>query len=580
MRSKRVSKTVSLHPFLILLAVAMASVLFVVACGGGGEATAVPEVMEEEAEVMMEEEAEVMEEEAEAMMEEEAEVMEEEAEAMMEEEAEVMEEEAEAMTDEVGPKYGGTLTMAMVADHVTLDPPLHTSVVDIAITQSAYDNLLMIQPDFSVKPELATHWESNEDLSSYTFYLREGVKFHHGKEFKAEDVLFSFDRLLDPEIDSPARPTFSGTIDDIVAIDDYTVRFDLVGPNAFFPDSLSIYQARMTPSDIDPERFHLEAIGTGPFILVEYLAGERAAFERNPNYWEEGKPYLDEIVLQLIPEPATRAAALQSGDVDLVYRMEAQSAPAIEAHPDTVVLELASPGNRGIDMDIRVPPFDNVLVRKAIQAATDRESIRQVAFLGRGGIGYDHPIPENDPRHAPQYRPPEYDPELARSLLEQAGYPDGIDLTLYTSSVSPGLVEIAVALKESAAPAGINIDVVRKPEDGYWDVVWMTESFTVVSWFGRANVDQSLSIQYHSESSWNAPRYFNDEIDMLIERARGETLEQQKETYAEIQRILIDDVPRIVTSFVPILWGARNDVRGVTPHPLGWGLIQDAWFDR
>ena len=611
-------KTVSLHPFLVLLAVAMVSVLFVVSCGGGGEATAVPEaMMEDEAGVAAAEAAAAEAAAAEAAAAEAAEFAAAEAaaaeaaaaaageaeaaelaaaaetaaelaaaaEAAAAEAAELAAAaaaEAEAAAELAGaPEYGGTLTLAMPATSITLDPPITgLSAFDIAVTQAAYDNLLMIQPDFTVKPELATHWEANEDLSSYTFYLRQGVKFHHGKDFKAEDVLFSFERVLDPEIDSPARPTFSTVVEDIVAIDDYTVRFDLVGSNSFFPDSLSIYQVRIIPSDIDPERFHTEVIGTGPFMLEEHLPGERTTMVRNPDYWEEGKPYLDELVIVNIPEPATRSNALQNGDIDILYRMESQSAPAIEAHPDTVVLELASPGIRGVDMDIRVPPFDNKLVRKAIQAATDREAIRQAAFLGRGGIAYDHVVPQNDPRYAPQHNPPDYDPELARSLLEQAGYPDGIDLTLYTSTASPGILEIAVALKESAAPAGINIDVVRRPDDIYYDDVWMVEPFTVVSWFGRANVDQALSIQYHSESSWNAPRYFNDELDMLIERARGETLEEQLVTYARIQEILVDDVPRLVTSFVPALWGARNDVRGVTPHPLDWGLVQDAWFDR
>ena len=469
---------------------------------------------------------------------------------------------------------------------MTLDPPLTTAVVDIAITQNTYDNLLMIQPDSSVKPELATSWEANDDLSSYTFHLREGVKFHNGKDFKAEDVLFSFERLLDPEIDSPARPTYSDVIKDIVAVDDYTVRFDLQGPNAFFPDSLSIYQARIVASNVEIERLHLETFGTGPFKLVENLFGQRTTMGRNDDYWEEGKPYLDELVILNIPEPATRVEALKSGDVDVVYRMEVQSALGLVGNSDVVALELASPGNRGLDMDNTVAPFDNVLVRKAIQAAADRDAIHHAAFLGKGAVAYDHPFPENDPLHNFDARPPEYNIELAKDLLAQAGYEDGIDLTLYTSTVSPGLVEIAVAFKESAAPAGIRVDVVRKPEDGYWDVVWGVEPFTVVSWFGRANVDQSLSIQYHSEGSWMVSKYDPTKLgaspnsDELIERARGEKFEAQKETYAQLQALLIEEVPRLNLVYVPIIWGARSDVRGIMPHPLGWGLYQDGWFDR
>ena len=517
------AKTTSLNPLLIMLAVALALAVLGVACGSSATSTTAATAAQVPAATAVPEVAQVAE-----------------ATAV-----------PEVAMVEGGPKYGGTLTVAMVADHVTLDPPLHTSVVDIAITQNTYDNLLMIQPDSSVKPELATSWEPNDDLSSYTFHLREGVKFHNGKTFKAEDVKFSFERLLDPEIDSPARPTYAGVIDDMVIIDDYTIRFDLQSPNAFFPDSLSIYQARIVPNNVEIARLHLEEFGSGPFRMIENLFGQRTTLARYDDYWEEGKPYLDEIVILNIPEPATRVEALKSGDVDVVYRMEVQSALGLVGNPDVVALELASPGNRGLDMDNTVPPFDNVLVRKAIQAAADRDAIHQAAFLGKGAIAFDHPFPENDPLHNFDARPPEYNIELAKDLLAQAGYEDGIDLTLYTSTVSPGLVEIAVAFKESAAPAGIRVDVVRKPEDGYWDVVWGVEPFTVVSWFGRANVDQALSIQYHSEGSWMVANYDPDKLaaspnsDELIERARGEKFEAQKETYAQLQALLIEEVPRL-----------------------------------
>ena len=569
-------KATSLHPLLVLLAVAMASVLFVAACGGGGEATTAPEVMEE---TMATDEGEAAEEDL-------AELgqgvviegsLEEEEIAELGEGVVVAEEAETAMASEEGaPRRGGTLTVGIVADHVSLDPPWNASVVDIGLTQSLYDNLLMIQPDLSVKPELATSWEANGDLSSYTFHLRKGVKFHHGKDFKAEDVLFTFNRLLDPVLDSPARSTFE-TIKDMTIIDDYTIRFDLTGPNAFFPESTSIYQARILPADVDVDRLTLEEFGTGPFKILEHEPGIRTTMVRNEDYWEEGKPYLDEMIYLNIKEAATRAEALKNGDVDVVYQLEPQSVADIEAHPDTTVIKAASLSWIGMDMDNRVPPFDNILVRKAMQAVTDRDFLRQAAMLGLGANAY-HQIPPNDVRFAPQYAPPEYNVELAKSLLAEAGYPDGIDITLFTSDVGAGMIEMAVAYKELAEPAGIRVEIQRTSPDGYWDAVWTVEPFTMVFWFGRANPDQALSIQLLSTSSWNAPRYNNPVFDDLVIRARGEKLEQQKETYAEIQRILIDEVPQIIVAFQPWLYGARNNLRGVEPHPLGWGLFQDGWF--
>ncbi len=541
------SRTASLHPFLIILAVTLVSVIFVVSCGDG-EATTAP-VAAEATETAAQDDGAVAEETA-------------------------AEETAQADT----PKYGGTLTMAIVKNTGTLDPIYFLTIVDAAITQSTYDNLLMIQPDLTVKPELATSWEANDDLSSYTFHLRQGVKFHHGKEFKAEDVLFTFDRLQDPVLDSPARTIFQA-VEDIVALDDYTVRFDLDGPNGFFLDSLSIELARIIPSDVDIDRLVLEEFGTGPFMLEEYLPGERAVMVRNPDYWEEGKPYLDEIVILLIAEAATRAEALKSGDVDIVVQLEPQSVPGIDAHPETTVLSNPSFSYIGLEMDNRVPPFDNKLVRQAMQAAADREAINQAALLGRGFVAGDHPVSSKDPRFASQYAPPAYDPDLARSLLEQAGYPDGIDVTLHTADVGAGMIEMAVAYKESAAPAGIRVDVQRGSPDGFWDEVWTVKPFTVVYWYGRPNPDQMLNEAYSIESVWNAARYNNPAFEELLVKGRGETIEEQKETYAEIQRTLIEDVPRLVLAWQPQMYGARTNVRGVQPHPAVWILVQDAWLD-
>ena len=141
------------------------------------------------------------------------------------------------------------------------------------------------------------------------------------------------------------------------------------------------------------------------------------------------------------------------------------------------------------------------------------------------------------------------------------------------------MIELAVAYKESAAPAGIRVDVERVSPDGFWDNVWNTEAFTVVYWYCRIP-DQALMVQTHSDSSWNAPRYSNLRVDELIVKARAQDLEGQKESYGEIQRLMIDEVPQLVVAFQPWMYGVRTDVRGIEPHPLGWPYFQDGWLDR
>ena len=567
-------KKARLHPFLIILAVAMVSVLFAVSCGG--EATKAPatEAPATEAPATEAPATEAPATEAPAT---EAPATEAPATEAPATEAPATEADDEAAAAEQA-KYGGTLAIGIVSDHSTLDPAWSVTGIEAFMIENLYDPLVRMEADFSFSPGLAASWEANEDLSSYTFHLQRGVKFHHGKEFKAEDVIFTFNRIRDPEVEAPNFALFNSVVD-IVAIDDYTVRFDLDGPNGLFLDPFGIYSSHILPADVDLDRLTLEAFGTGPFILEEWLPGERATLVRNPDYWEEGRPYLDEIVFVGMAEAATRAEALKSGDVDLVYNLETQSVAGIEANPETKVVSVGSAGHIGLDMDTSSPPFDNKLVRQAFQAATDRELINQAALLGLGSIAYDHPIPSSDSRFALQYVT-EYDPELAKSLLEEAGYPDGIDIILHTGDVAPGMIEMAVAFKESAAPAGIRVEVKKHPPDSFWSEVFMQNPLVIIQWAPRPSMDVILTQKYHSDSAWNSMRYYNETLDGLIARAKGETLEQQKETYGEIQRILADDVPGLVIANQPLIYGVRNNVQDAGPTPVCARTLRNAWLEK
>lgn len=476
------------------------------------------------------------------------------------------------------PKSGGTLRIGLTPNTYTLDPAFMINTEDYLATQCAYDNLIMRQPDLTLKPMLATSWSPNADLTEWTLKLRPGVKFHHGKEFSAEDVVYTYKRVLDPATGSPGRAAID-FIKDVVQVDDLTVRFVLSEPNSFLPDAMTTVHMRIVPSDIDPATFATHASGTGPFILEEYLPGERTVFKRNDDYWEKGHPYLDEVILFYMPEAEARVEALKTGSIDVYFRVEATSTITLEDSPDVRIAEVASAAYLTIIMDTRVPPFNNKLVRQAIQAATDRDLIRQAALLGKGSIGNDHPIPSNDPAYWQGQEVGKYDPEKARALLEQAGYPDGLDITLHTSSAGQGIVEMAVAFKETAAPAGIRVDIIRDPEDIYWSKIWMVEPFVCSQWNGR-QPDEALSISVKGDSPWNEAYFVSERIDELIVSARQEPdAEIRNEMYAEIQRILIDEAPRIIPVFRPTLVGHRQNVHGIQAHPNNWLILTDVWID-
>ena len=494
---------------------------------------------------------------------------------------------AEAAAAPVEPKYGGSLRVGYAAEHGTLDPPVVITHIGNTIAIQTYDRLVNIGRDLTLQPELATSWEANDDFTSYTLDLRRGVKFHHGKDFKAEDVIYTYQRLLSPEIDSVVRNSLS-IIEEMVAVNDYTVRFDLSSPNALFLLELTAYQASIVPSEIDGEKlplltdkFDIQTYGTGPFMLVEHLQGERTTMVRNPNYWRQGYPYLDEIVFLNIREQAARTQALKAGDIDVMTQLDLQIASALDGETEIKLQEVATSGWIAMPMRVDIPPFDNKLLRQAMQAATDRDLIRQTALLGKGSIAYDHPIPPNHPLFSAEAAANvRYDPDRARELLAEAGYPDGIDVTLFTGDVGPGMIDMAVAYAQGAAPAGIRVAIEERPSDGFWSDTWGVEPFTVLYVFGRPHPSQHLDLFYGGGSPWNAQRYHNQRVDDLVASAKAQDPESQKESYAEIQNTLIDDVPQLLVAFLPQMAAMDSNVYGANPHPVGWDDFRGAWFDE
>ncbi len=476
------------------------------------------------------------------------------------------------------PVRGGTLRVATVADTNTLDPAFSTSTPDAAITMASHDNLVLQQHDASIRGMLAERLEPNEDLTEYVAHLRPGVTFHHGKAFTAEDVRFTFERLLDPDLGSPGRAGLT-SIDRVEVVDDLTVKFVLKAPDAFLPDALSIYQARIVPSDIEPSRFATEAFGTGPFKIAEHRPGERTQFTRNEAYWDNPLPYLDAVTFFYMPEPVTRLEALRTGSVDVQMPLEAGQIRSAESG-GVIVSEQASAGYINLAMRVDREPFTDIRVRRAMQALTDREFIREAANYGRGEIANDHPVPSFDPHFWQGQVQPGFDPAEAKKLLDAAGFGAGLDVTLHTSTITPGIQELAIAFKELATQGGVNVTVQRGSEDSYWSDVWLIEPFTTVGWNGRT-VDQALSLIYLSDAPWNEAKYQNSEVDDLLVRARGiADQEERTEVYGRIQQILIDDAPRIIPVFKPNFIGMSTKVGGVAAHPSNWLLLHRAWLQQ
>lgn len=477
-----------------------------------------------------------------------------------------------------GQRYGGTVKIG-VTDFGTMDPALMgLSEGSSLYSELTYDNGTVLWYDGALTPWALESWTSSDDLTQYTFKVRKGIMFHHGKEMKAEDIKFTFDRILDEATASPLQGQIS-YISNITAVDDYTVVFDLDGPNVFLPAQLSIYHGRILPSDVDIGLITSREFGSGAFTLTEHNPAERTVMDANPDYWRAGVPYLDQVILFYMPEQTTRIEALKSGAIDVILEPPFSALVELDANPNVIVQEAPTAGVRVIDFHTDRAPFDNKDLRKAFQYAVDRDFVRTAALFGRGSNGNDHPVGPNDEYYWDEQPIIKQDIPRAKEYLTAAGYPDGFDVVLTTTDVTQKL-ELALAFKESVAAAGIRVTINNADATTYWEEFWMNPCcpFVVSSW-GPRPAPEALAAQF--TGVWNESFYDNDRLDELLALASAEgDFDKRKEYYRELQEILIEDVPALYLMYNPKLIAHRMRIHGTQVNPnLATYLMEEWWIE-
>jgi peptide/nickel transport system substrate-binding protein len=270
-------------------------------------------------------------------------------------------------------KTGGTLTVGLDGEIDTIDPLKSVTIVGFQVYTQMYEGLVAATPALDgVVPRLAESWDISQDGLTYTFNLRQGVKFHNGKDFKAEDVKFTFDKIMDKDFGSPRRPNFTA-IDHLNVVDDYTVQFVLAHPYGPIMTQLETMYIEPNSSDID---FSKTPVGTGPFTFVEWVSGQDITVAKNPNYWQPGQPYLDSVVFRPIVEPSTRVVDLQSGNVDLLNAVPLKDVGTLQKDSSVQVWSTAGVVRDHVGFNNSKAPFkDNPNLRKAIAWAVDRQTI-------------------------------------------------------------------------------------------------------------------------------------------------------------------------------------------------------------
>ncbi len=464
------------------------------------------------------------------------------------------------------PRQGGTLKMAWPSSPRTIDPALAVQGDEYMITQHIYDNLARIDEKLQAQPQLATRWISDEQARTWTFTLREGVKFHHGRELTAQDVVFSVERILDPKTGSPGR-TAMGPIEKVEAVDKYTVRFRLSVPYADLPLGLGTTFGRILPAD-RADLIKTDPSGTGPFRLVEFRPGDRTRMVRFKDYWDPGRPYLDELWQVNIPQPASQVASLTGGDVQVMWEVPVAYIPSLERTPGVSLVEVKSPAFQPVTMLPNQKPFDDNRVRQAMKHLVDRAAVIRAVWQGHAAVANDHPVPQISPFWAPTSQR-SHDISRARTLLAEAGYPGGLSLELWTSAERTGMPELAVAVQQMVAPAGIKVEIKTVPWSVFNANVFKKKSFYINNWGGRATIDETLYPFFRTGGSWNEGNLSHPQLDKLLDEGRSQTdPRKRKEAYAQAEQLISDEGHMVIAYHSNYVTAMRNTVKGYVVNPL------------
>ncbi|SHI78833.1 ABC transporter substrate-binding protein [Wenxinia saemankumensis] len=462
------------------------------------------------------------------------------------------------------PQRGGTYRHGMAFGSTTdsLDPGTYENGMMTQVSFSYGNCLTEVAPDMSLRAELAESYEPREEGAVWAFTLRPDVTFHNGKTLNADDVIATMNYHRGENSSSAAKGILSPVVN-ITKEGDNVVVFELDGPNADFPYIVSDYHLIILPSEdgetIDPTA----GIGTGGYSMVNFEPGVRFQGTRNPDYFKSDAAYFDDMELLSIIDTTARQNALMSGEVQVADRLDPKTVALMARNPNLEILEKTGYLHYTFPMRLDSPPFDNYDLRMALKLAVNRQEMVDKILLGHGTIGNDHPISPSVPYWAdlPQR---EYDPEQARFHYERSGHSGALQLSASDAAFA-GAVDAAQLIQASAAAAGIEVEIVREPADGYWSNVWNKKPWCACYWGGRPTQDWMYTSGYTNDIEWNDTAWTGTEaserFNMLVDEARGELDEARRaEMYAECQTLIHDDGGAIVPMFANYIMGVGGGV--------------------
>ncbi|MBN9435412.1 ABC transporter substrate-binding protein [Bosea sp. (in: a-proteobacteria)] len=474
----------------------------------------------------------------------------------------------------IGSAAAADLKVALSTNLNTLDPATATFGEEYVYSGLVFSALMGTDADGKVYPDLAVSSQASADLKSWDFKLRPGVRFQHGKPLTSEDVVFTFRRILEPGTGSGARSDL-GLVESVEAVDDMTVRFKLSVPYASFPELLTGRHMRILASD-RADSIKTSPSGTGPFRFVKYTPGDSVELERNPDYYGADRIKLDKVVLRIIPEAASRVAALRAGDIDMIWNAPLETIPDLKRNPDVAVDARPSGTWDGFVLNNTKPPFNDVRVRRAVYLTLDKRALVQFALDGQGEPTHS-PIAPTDPAFNKAIG---FQPNIAEAkrLMAEAGHPNGFKLDITVPVGRPARERLGVVAQQLLRQIGIQVAVQRVPYNRYSTEIAGIAPMYVDGFFARTVIDAAVYPWFHSKGAWNGRmwRYSSPRMDAVLDEARRTpAVDKQRDLYRQYQQIMVDEVPGIIAYVSNVATAYRTSVKNYRTNPFLWLDLAD-----
>ena len=451
---------------------------------------------------------------------------------------------------------GGVPKCTCIAPLSALDPVTMYQTGDIATVEMICEYLAWVQKDLTLEPVLALSWSPNATGQVWTFKLRQGVTFSDGSPLEADDVVATFERLVNPSSGSGALSALKGILSPggTRKVDEYTVAFHLDKPFADFPYLVSSgdYNSVILPRTFAGD-FVTSPIGTGPFMLSSYVTGQSATLKRNPTYWQKGLPYLDGVQFVYDNDSNSQALQLEAGAVDLEVQMPFAGSEPLFTNPNITVLINHSTAIREVAMRVDKAPYSNKNVRQAVAYCLDRKGIMKELYSGRGTQGNDQIFSPLYP-NSPSFPNRSQNYAKAKQLLAAGGHKSGVSLTITTAAAYLDLAQYAEIIQAMCKPAGIHITLNTMSSSEFYggsasSTPWLNADMTIVEWSPRPIAAQYIQAMLTKASVWNSAHWANPQFDKLFNQYEATVDEASRKAIAKKMGALEQDQTPVLLAF-------------------------------